>query len=88
MSVTVKARQFSTDCRKFEVLGIQQIAIGALDKTVLSKLWVDAFGLKKVGTYKAEVRDNWAVKQQFCFFLHSLLLSAVLVHFNNLFSIL
>lgn len=38
----------------FKVLGIQQIAIGGLDKTALSNLWCDTFGLSKVGTYKSE----------------------------------
>lgn len=36
------------------MLGIQQVAIGGLDKSVLSSLWVDTFGLTKVGDYKAE----------------------------------
>lgn len=43
--------------RPFEVLGIQQIAIGGPDKTRLQKLWVDLFGLEVTGTFKSE-REN------------------------------
>ena len=43
--------------RPFKVLGVQQIAIGALDKTKLQKLWVDLFGLEMTGTFKSE-REN------------------------------
>jgi lactoylglutathione lyase len=40
--------------RPFKVLGIQQIAIGGLDKTSLRKLWVDTLGLELSGTYQSE----------------------------------
>ena len=40
--------------RPFNVLGIQQIAIGGLDKSVLSGLWSDLFGVTKVGDYESE----------------------------------
>tara|TARA_B110000503_G_scaffold123438_1_gene189021 strand:- start:4 stop:474 length:471 start_codon:yes stop_codon:yes gene_type:complete len=43
--------------RPFQVLGIQQVAIGALDKTKLQKLWVDMLGLRVVGAFKSE-REN------------------------------
>jgi lactoylglutathione lyase len=43
--------------RPFKVLGIQQIAIGGLDKTRLQKLWVDMLGLEITGTFKSE-REN------------------------------
>ena len=43
--------------RPFQVLGIQQIAIGGPDKTRLQKLWVDLFGLEVTGTFKSE-REN------------------------------
>jgi lactoylglutathione lyase len=39
--------------RPFKVLGIQQIAIGALDKTRLHQLWVELFGLEVTGTYRS-----------------------------------
>jgi len=45
---------FSTGPQSFQILGIQQIAVGGLDKKLLSSLWVDTFGLKKVGEYAAE----------------------------------
>lgn len=43
--------------RPFKVLGIQQIAVGALDKHRLRTLWVDTLGLKLVGNYQ-NVFDN------------------------------
>jgi lactoylglutathione lyase len=43
--------------RPFKVLGIQQIAIGGLDKTHLKKLWVDMLGLQIKGSFKSE-REN------------------------------
>ncbi len=43
--------------RPFKVLGIQQIAIGGLDKHRLKTLWVDKLGLEVTGTYRSE-REN------------------------------
>jgi lactoylglutathione lyase len=43
--------------RPFKVLGIQQIAIGGLDKGRLQKLWVDMLGLEITGTFTSE-REN------------------------------
>ncbi|MFM9881106.1 MAG: VOC family protein [Burkholderiaceae bacterium] len=43
--------------RPFKVLGIQQIAIGALDKARLQTLWVDLLGLEVTGHFKSE-REN------------------------------
>lgn len=40
--------------RPFRVLGIQQIAVGAADKSELSKLWVDTLGLTVTGNYRSE----------------------------------
>jgi lactoylglutathione lyase len=40
--------------RPFRVLGIQQIAIGGLDKTRLKELWIDALGLELAGTFRSE----------------------------------
>ncbi len=40
--------------RPFRVLGLQQIAIGGLDKGKLRKLWVDTLGLTVEGNYKSE----------------------------------
>jgi lactoylglutathione lyase len=43
--------------RPFKVLGIQQIAIGGLDKNRLKTLWVDQLGLEVTGTFRSE-REN------------------------------
>ena len=40
--------------RPFRVLGIQQIAVGATDKAVLRKLWIDLLGLKPSGEFVSE----------------------------------
>ena len=40
--------------RPFRVLGLQQIAVGGLDKSRLRKLWVDTLGLHLEGNYKSE----------------------------------
>ena len=43
--------------RPFKVLGIQQIAIGALDKQRLRRLWIDMLGLELSGHFVSE-REN------------------------------
>jgi len=43
--------------RPFQVLGVQQIAIGGPDKLRLQKLWVEMLGLEVTGTFKSE-REN------------------------------
>src|SRR5690606_3464646 len=43
--------------RPFRVLGLQQIAVGAEDKTRLRRLWVDLLGLRVSGNFKSE-REN------------------------------
>lgn len=43
--------------RPFRVLGIQQIALGGLDKSAHARLWVDLFGLQKTGSFRSE-REN------------------------------
>ncbi len=40
--------------RPFKVLGIQQIAIGGLDKKRLQTLWVDMLGLEVTGSFQSE----------------------------------
>ena len=49
--------------RPFKVLGIQQIAIGGLDKSRLQKLWVELFGLEVTGTFKS---DSENVDEDIC----------------------
>lgn len=43
--------------RPFKVLGIQQIAVGGLDKNRLRTLWVDTLGLELSGSYRS-VSEN------------------------------
>ncbi len=43
--------------RPFRVLGLQQIAVGAADKSALRRLWVDLLGLEVRSNYKSE-REN------------------------------
>ena len=40
--------------RPFRILGIQQIAVGGLDKDRLRALWVDTLGLELDGNYRSE----------------------------------
>ncbi len=40
--------------RPFRVLGVQQIAVGGLDKARLRKFWVDTLGLSLAGNYRSE----------------------------------
>ena len=40
--------------RPFRVLGLQQVAIGGLDKTKLSTLWEGVLGVPKTGSYVSE----------------------------------
>lgn len=40
--------------RPFKVLGIQQVAIGGLDKGALAKFWVDILGLEVMKTFQSE----------------------------------
>ena len=43
--------------RPFKVLGIQQIAVGGLDKNRLRSLWVDTLGLTLSGTYRSALEN-------------------------------
>jgi lactoylglutathione lyase len=40
--------------RPFRVLGVQQIALGASDKQRLFPLWIELFGVERVGTFRSE----------------------------------
>lgn len=40
--------------RPFQVLGIQQVAIGAADKNKLQRLWIDLLGLELTGHFRSE----------------------------------
>ena len=43
--------------RPFRILGIQQVAVGGLDKRALTTLWVDLLGLQKVGEYRSSAEN-------------------------------
>jgi lactoylglutathione lyase len=45
------------DPRPFRILGVQQIAIGALDKSALRALWIDLLGLPMTGSYRSEAEN-------------------------------
>ena len=40
--------------RPFEILGLQQIAVGGLDKGALRRFWIDTRGLTATGTYRSD----------------------------------
>jgi len=40
--------------RPFRVLGIQQIAVGGLDKRPMREFWIDTLGLSDEGNYRSE----------------------------------
>mgnify|MGYP001479108619 CR=1 FL=1 len=40
--------------RPFEILGIQQIAVGSADKQQLKHFWIDVMGLNMVGNFQSE----------------------------------
>ena len=40
--------------RPFRILGLQQVAIGAADKSELRTLWCDLLGVEKTGNYRSE----------------------------------
>jgi lactoylglutathione lyase len=43
--------------RPFRVLGVQQLAVGGLDKEPLRRLWVDLLGLRPVGRFRSEAEN-------------------------------
>jgi lactoylglutathione lyase len=40
--------------RPFKVLGVQQIAVGGLDKKSMREFWIETLGLSDEGSYKSE----------------------------------
>ena len=49
-----RSKRGSMTTRPFKVLGIQQVAVGAADKSALRRLWVDTLGLTPHGNFKSE----------------------------------
>ena len=43
--------------RPFQVLGVQQIAVGGLDKNKLRRFWVDILGLRFGHSYRSEAEN-------------------------------
>jgi lactoylglutathione lyase len=43
--------------RPFQVLGVQQIAVGSRDKAALRHLWVELLGLKREGEFRSETEN-------------------------------
>lgn len=43
--------------RPFQVLGVQQIAVGGPDKARLRRLWIDLLGLTPRGSYRSEAEN-------------------------------
>mmetsp|Transcript_12775 Transcript_12775/g.17579 ORF Transcript_12775/g.17579 Transcript_12775/m.17579 type:complete len:111 (+) Transcript_12775:91-423(+) len=52
MMMSQAYRQFSA--RQFRVLGLQQVAIGGLDKNALADFWVGHLGLNKENSFVSE----------------------------------
>ena len=46
-----------TSERPFRILGLQQVAIGALDRAPLRHLWCDLLGLTQVGSYQSATEN-------------------------------
>lgn len=53
----VQSAAMSIGNRPFHVLGVQQIAVGATDKSRLKHLWIDLLGLEMRGNFQSE-REN------------------------------
>jgi len=47
----------SDEARPFRVLGVQQIAIGALDREKLRHFWCDLLGVEQQGTYQSAAEN-------------------------------
>ena len=45
------------DARPFRVLGVQQLAIGGLDRAPLRRLWCDLLGLTQTGSYQSAAEN-------------------------------
>jgi len=49
-----RCKRGSMTTRPFKVLGVQQVAVGSVDKGALRRLWVDTLGLTPHGNFKSE----------------------------------
>jgi lactoylglutathione lyase len=57
MLVRPGKQRSAVSARPFKILGLQQIAVGGLDKGRLRRLWIDTLGLTPTGTFRSE-REN------------------------------
>ena len=51
---TLRVRMPGKSERPFKILGIQQIAVGGLDKQPMREFWIDTLGLSDEGNYRNE----------------------------------
>jgi len=49
-----RPKYFST-AKSFKIIGLQQVAVGGIDKMALRRFWVDILGIHKTGEYRSEV---------------------------------
>jgi lactoylglutathione lyase len=47
----------SEDARPFRILGVQQIAIGGLERASLVHLWCDLLGVRQLGSYESAAEN-------------------------------
>ncbi|KAL7566938.1 hypothetical protein ACA910_017245 [Epithemia clementina (nom. ined.)] len=47
-------RHFTSSSRPFRILGVQQVAVGSEDRSALTRLWCDIFGLSASSTHRIE----------------------------------
>ena len=47
----------SDDARPFRILGVQQLAIGGLDRARLRHLWCDLLGVEQLGSYESAAEN-------------------------------
>jgi len=47
----------SEDARPFRILGLQQVAIGGLDRAPLRHLWCELLGLEQIGSYQSAAEN-------------------------------
>jgi len=45
------------DARPFRILGLQQVAIGGLDRAPLRRLWCELLGLEQIGSYQSAAEN-------------------------------
>ncbi len=47
----------TSSLKPFKILGVQQIAIGSTDSASMRNLWIDIFGLSRVGSYSSATEN-------------------------------